>query len=461
MESRFDQWYERLLFLSLFFVLTEMAMHMPLFSLITPYKIAMLLLLGLTALRVFLEGTPFLRRFVHTVMTGLSRLRRVLVPIALYLAFDIVSLLWTNARGYAVTKYVTILSMLFLLVMTVYYVYGVLPKTDAKTKLNRLLFVIAMTAVATCVYSWGYHLFHGQTWYTRRLSMLEDYNQFSIVIIFGYFMGLLWLKRRFAHSPWLYPMMAALSALCIPVVILSGSRRSYMLMQICLLIPILPEIVSLLRQKNRGAILRFAASVGAAVVLTFAISSAYNHVTTRAYEKMVEENEDIISIIGQKAVEEILSDETALSKREVIWRMALATYKEFPLWKKALGGGGSEAADLYDRPVNAPIIEKMYWRELPPRMLDPHNFLLVELVNGGIVKLGLVLWLLLQTLVMLIRSFHRAPIFVIALFAVSIVALGNIFVSSKFGILNDKFVWTILILLLFLPTPAGSVSREA
>lgn len=464
MQNRFDFYYERLLLLTYFFVLIEIALHMPLVRFLTPYKITLLLLGLLIVARAFAQGFSFVRDFFEKVLHVFAKMRAILIPLGLYLLFDLASLAYTQDKGFALTKYVTILSMLLLFIASAYYVRSVNPNETAREKIQKMLLAIGLTSVATCLYTYGYLLINGQTFYSRRLSMIEDYNQFSVVVIFGYFVLLLYLHRQFRQTRVWNLAVSLSSILAITVVTLSGSRRSFLMMLGCLMIPLLYEfILTLLEKEKKQRLIALGATVMIILIGTYAITHAFNAVTTARYIRMTEENQDIINMIGAKAVDDILTDENALSKRSTIWKMAIDAYKDFPLSKKLIGGGGSFAADLYDTPANKPVIDKMYWRELPMQYMNPHNFILVDLVSGGIVKTGLMAWSLISAFLALIKRAKQQFTEFVYLLAMSIIALGNIFISSKYGYLNDKFVWVVLILitLFSLELPAKKKEKRA
>lgn len=446
---KFETLYEQLLLLSIFFVLTEIALHMPMVSIVTPYKITLGLLCLLVFVQMIRRKMPFVREFFGTILQSLKTIRPVKIPVALYLIFDIVSLAYTDDVGFALTKYVTILSMLAILLFTAYYIPAIFPDVSIRKKVQRLLLTIGLSAIAATAYAYIYHTIFDQTFYARRLSMIEDYNQFSIVIIFGYFVLLLFLRRSFyPKKSWFFWLVAS-SAFCISAVTLSGSRRSYMMMLACLLIPIIYETICFLLPKPQPKqLLRLLASLVLIGAIYTGITKVYNDTTTERYEEMTEENQDIINMIGAKPVEEILTDEQALGKREIIWQIAIDGFKDFSLTEKLFGAGGSYASDVYDTPETKPIIEKMYWKQLPNQFMNPHNFILVDLLNGGIVKTIFMIASLIGALYCLLKNIKKQSTELIYTAIAAAISLGNIFVSSKFGYLNDKFVWTALILVL-------------
>lgn len=452
MSIRFDDLYERLLLLSWFFSLIEIALHMPMISFITPYKIFLALLGLLILVRTFLQGIPFLKDFFQCTRRAVQPVRWSLIPVGLYLLFDLVSLLWTADIGFALSKYVTILSMLAILMATAYYLYRISPQVPLKTKVQRILFTLGATGVVTALYTLMYLLLNnGMTYYTRRFSMIEDYNQFSAVPLFAYLAMLLFL-HRIEKKDWKWMVTLLVSTvLAVCTIWLSGSRRTFYLMLACLAVALVFELVLLaLNSEQRRILPRFVATVGLSVLIILGINQLYTSGTTKQYNELVEENQDILQVIGARPVEEILTDTHALSKRETIWQIAIDGFRDLPLSGKLVGGGASYQADLYDTPENKPVIERMYWRSLPNQYMNPHNFVLVDLLTGGIVKTGFMLVSLFGTLFAMIKVTRKRPAERIYCLLLAFFALGNIFISSKFGYLNDKFVWSVLILLLVL-----------
>ena len=77
MQNRFDFYYERLLLLTYFFVLIEIALHMPLVRFLTPYKITLLLLGLLIVARAFAQGFSFVRDFFEKVLHVFAKMREI------------------------------------------------------------------------------------------------------------------------------------------------------------------------------------------------------------------------------------------------------------------------------------------------------------------------------------------------------------------------------------------------
>ena len=93
------------------------------------------------------------------------------------------------------------------------------------------------------------------------------------------------------------------------------------------------------------------------------------------------------------------------SKRKLLWELAIRQYRGYSATEKLFGRGFGADALLY-RISDDPRLLQAY----PPQsreQLSAHNFLLTDLLNGGLVQmaLGVCVWLLLA--VYLIRKYSR------------------------------------------------------
>lgn len=445
----FNSIYEQLLLLTLFFVITEIAMSMHIVAFLTPYKITLGLLALLIFARMLKEGIPFIKSFFKTILTCLNKIRLVAIPVGLYLIFDLVSLKYTAYPRFALIKYITIVSMIAIFCCTSYYMVEVYPKLSRSLKVNRILFTLGMTAIATVVYSFSYQIIYGHTFFTRRLSMVEDYNQFSTVILIGLFCFLLYLHRELYFTKKWYIWRVVSVSICTCAITFSASRRSFLLMIACLVVVAIYEMFNvILKKRDFKKFMSLILSYALIGIIFFSVTTIYNTVTTKRTEKWTKGNEDIINIIGMRSVDEIITDEKALEKREVIWRVAIDDLKSFSTTEKLIGKGASYMSDVYDKPEIKDKFERLYWKEFSRHYMSPHNFILVDLLNGGIVKTGLMITSLISALILLFKGIKKQFTEMLYTTLIALIAIGNLFVSSDHGYLNDKFLWTALILVM-------------
>ena len=93
-------------------------------------------------------------------------------------------------------------------------------------------------------------------------------------------------------------------------------------------------------------------------------------------------------------------------------------------------------------------MEKVYWKVIPDNLLDPHNFILVDLLNGGLIKTAFALLALLSALVYIIKLNKKSTLDAFFLFIICVTLFGDLMIGAKEGMLDNKFLWAIFMLLI-------------
>lgn len=502
------QLYKRLFFLTVFFVIAEIGANMNIVSFITPYKIFLGLLIVLYLVGLIIDFKGVFSYTTNSLIESLRPIKFVVIFIILYIAFDLISLFYTTNVRLAITKYVTIISMSVIIFFTTLYVSDT--KVDKKKdKASSLLLIFGLTSLALSIYTIGYLLIFKTTYFSRRLSLIEDYNKYSFVLLFGFLAMLYYLFRVFDDSKKRNVYTALMSILSIPVIHLSGSRRATKMMNVVIFIVFIFGFYSLverysdkdIRKKLKfylpidfiliGLITvakKFKPTVNPWVIylvvlaifliktfmilkkfdfndlkkrcknyiITWAIIafgsmfiiSSFNFVTTVKADLLMNNNKEISQHIDSRSVEAILDDEKALDKRTVIWKIAIDEIKNQPMKNKLIGGGASNHFDIYNKPENKAIMEKVYWKVIPDNLLDPHNFILVDLLNGGLVKTAFALLSLLSALVYIIKLNKKSTLDAFFLFIICVTLFGDLMIGAKEGMLDNKFLWAIFMLMI-------------
>ena len=136
------------------------------------------------------------------------------------------------------------------------------------------------------------------------------------------------------------------------------------------------------------------------------------------------------------------------SKRKLLWELAIRQYRGYSAAEKLFGRGFGADALLY-RISDDPRLLQAY----PPQSrerLSAHNFLLTDLLNGGLVQmvLGVSVWLLLA--IYLIREYLPALLRSGSLWLGLFLGFGfgmvllNSLMSCRFGFLYDRTFWVLL-----------------
>lgn len=383
-------------------------------------------------------------------------IRRILFFMALYLAFDLMSLSYTNYPNLAFPKYFTSIFMGIILILSAVYINA----RDCENKTNVFLLIFAISSIVLALTAFGYHFIMGETYFTRRLSLNNNYNKFAFSIMFGFYSALYYLFRAKKNSRFRNLAIIFVSVICISAIYLSGSRRCHFMLKLtlpiiygCGLIEIIMDYKDDLKN-NFLNIMEYIISIALIFLMTIGIIWLYNTSTTNFAENISKDNPDIANMLASRDVDTILKDEHAMDKRDTLWKIARDSFESFDTQQeKIIGRGSSYHFEIYDFEENKNLIEDMYGRTLGTLDTHPHNFLFVYLLNGGYAKVCITLLTLFSALVFIFKLIKKSTVDTIFLLIFSIILLGDMFLEVRNGLLDYKFLWLMLILFM-------SVSHE-
>lgn len=461
-----------LFLLTLFFIPVEMSVTINI-GFLSPYKITFLLLIILVFYSA-IRGNFLV--YVKSFIRGFMHFKWAIISIVLYFIFDIVSLAWTNDIVFSLKKYVTIFPMLVLAVYATYYLYG--PDLDPrlrKERVRNLALVFALIALGLSLLTWTIYLIFARTYYILSLSLQSDYNQYVLPIIIGFVCGVYYINTM--KPCWQrYVLFFAYSLILMPNFYLSGSRRiivMYMLVYIALSIYF--TITNLSYNKS---ILSFLASIIIVVGVLIGhqvIIDGFEYYSKYVYDTMEEEakrqgikppsaqmdkSDGIIHGFRlEKDIdfkEDTLESGEAMGRREALWTIAINEIKSFSPKELVLGRGGSYQRDIYRTEEAREILFYDDWPPDTGQDFHPHSMILIEILNGGIIKLGLVISVVLSMIYYLFiilfrRHFHEFTM---------IAGYGAIFLSSQmidsiYGLLQNRITWFFFFIVL------GSLGKMA
>ena len=146
--------------------------------------------------------------------------------------------------------------------------------------------------------------------------------------------------------------------------------------------------------------------------------------------------------------ESSLESGEAMGRRKALWTIAMNNIKGFSKKELLLGRGGSYQRDMY-REESA---RELLFADGTPDMgqdFHPHSMLILEMVNGGIIKLGLclafVLGIGIYDIILLVRKKYQEFVMVSAYGGVF---LANQLIDSIYGILQNRLTWIFMFIVL-------------
>lgn len=457
-----------LFLITVFFIPMELAVDLRIGRIFTPYKLFLLLLISTVIILVSRAPVLYRNRLFDALSQMYRRMRRLLIPLGLYFLFDLVSLFWTADVWFALKKYITILPMVVLSLYGCYYFFD--PRLGFSMRYGRfrsLTGTIGLMALALALISWGLFLFYGRTYYILRMSLQSDYNQYIISIFLGFLCGIYAIhsirdSRRQLLLFFLY------SVLILPLFYVSGSRRTMLLYMPVFGIIAVSMLLWAIQQHRRGMIIGTMICVLSAAALHFVLIDYFEFRSTRIYLEMEDEaignGQEMVSasmdnregIVQDFRLEQGLEFKTqtiasgdAIGIRERIWARVMDELGSFSAREWLIGRGGSYQRDLLSGesseiklfPEGRPEGTKM------PK--HPHSMIFVELLNGGVIKLGLTALTVLAALsyaAVLIRAKDGPGLLLLLLYGGF--HLSSQFIDSIYGLWESRLTWLLVMLLM-------------
>ena len=265
-----------------------------------------------------------------------------------------------------------------------------------------LLRVICLAGIAVAAVAWLNRIFpiYPQV-YGRRLSLRLDYNLFAQVLLLGLAAGeVLWhTNARCRSTLWLG---------LAPSVLLSSSRRGavYLMALWAAAAGLFADGAAAAAKGQKGkAVLCWLAEQLTLLLCVLLLTLLGQWVLSLRFEQLAPEQQQQVTS-SAAALERYQPVEGGESKRKLLWELAIRQYRGYSAAEKLFGRGFGADALLY-RISDDPRLLQAY----PPQsreQLSAHNFLLTDLLNGGLVQmvLGVSVWLLLA--IYLIREYLPA-----------------------------------------------------
>lgn len=391
--------------------------------------IAVYLTLGLCVR--WLKLSRFWKHLINSKMLTLAAL--------CYLLADIINAACAPAADIVIQKYKVVCGLIIISCAVLFVAF-------TKSRLDVLLISLGASAAAASVatllnYRWPVFF---QMYYHLRLSPRVDYNMFATALTTGLICGgCAIITSRAKISPILRgTALFILASAVLPSIYLSGSRRAFLLFapvaaMLCFFY--LSESGPIERAgrilSKRAAYLSFIA-----VVCFFSVTGAQALMHSSLVNTAPGKKSYASASAETSALEryQMTDPELLLSKRSVIYQIALEEIAAYDKRELMLGRGLGANIQLYDR--NDPRILSAYPDdEKRIGNLSAHNMLLADMLDGGAIKVAALLFLLCaaayEVLMLLWNDVRRGIPYAMAL---SLAVIGSL-VSNRFGLLYDRY----------------------
>ncbi len=377
------------------------------------------------------------------------RSSRALVPVLLmlaYLLWDVAGLWYSPNPSFAAKKYLVILPMLLFLIPTFYYI-------RSETRLNKLYMTLAFSGISVGLFSLSNYFVYEfiPLPYIRRLSFLADYNRYAQCLFIPFALGCFGIANtRFKNRHTRTALLFACAAYYALIITLSGSRRTYLALfpAIGILLLYRAFLVARYSVSEKTAFRRLAA--GAVLCVLCAAGVYLGQLGFERYSdiKYRSELENGGNVGQENTVEEVIdtiSSGGLFDKRLVIWRVAVNEALNYELKDILIGRGSGYDVYLYDI-TDDKTLAKLYsgFNNKPKNWMSPHNFLLADLLSGGVIRVTISLALVLALISLLFRLFVRRPGRALPL----MLAMGFVYfyalISGHYGYAYDKYFYILL-----------------
>ncbi|MFV0497708.1 MAG: O-antigen ligase family protein [Candidatus Fimivivens sp.] len=390
-------------------------------------EICAVLLLG-----VLLFGA---KRFFKSLIVFFMRSKSaVLIAMAVYLSVDATNFFIFGDLALAWQKY-RVVGVLILLFASL----CILRHRPNFIKL--ILLVVGLSSVVVSIYSLAYYFLPIRLplFYTARFSMRRDYNMYATQLIVGFIalvFGVIATKNKKA----MIALMAALPVI-VAVSILSGSRRVLIMLPVVLPVAALSFAAAGIRlfgARQTGAV------IGCLAVIT-GLTIAETVLFRYGLAQINTPGSPTRSVAPSSGVEtqlsaryETIRSSSILEKRKIIWGIAIEEISKYSVPSLVFGWGGGKNISLYDE-ISAPLDAIYPDRQARLGALSAHNMMLADLLDGGVIKLIALLYLIFASGISCIMLALKRPFIGLPLGMILAVCMVNSMVSNRFGLLYDRY----------------------
>ncbi len=388
--------------------------------------------------------------------------RLLLLALGAYYLWNLVTLFYTRDFSLALRGLPYRLEYLFLFLAGLYY-------CNSRKRLILLLGVIGLAGSVVSAASYLLYFFSRRPIYFQRTSTARDYNVYATLIFFSLVIAVTLILNFFQGSFWQRCLLlAGVLALNLPAFYLAGSRRMVILLPYFAGFALLYEGIRLALRKDWRRLAEQAVLLLCCGAAYFGVSllaepfAQFGAEKERAYQEWVSLQQSgqqspggnqAESTVPEKTISSILEtieNGSMSSKRKLIYSTALRELLGYSPTEWVWGRGQAYDLVLFDRTDDQALLEAYgYTTENRPSKgwMSAHNFLLADVLGGGIIQLLLGLLVCFSALAQTAAVCRKIPPIGLAVCIPAALCLCNSFISGAFGLLNNVFFLVVLTIL--------------
>lgn len=439
--SKLDQFSKRsfgcLLHSVISLTLINWVIKVPQFHGIGLYEVCFLLLGCAALIRLFYEKSDVFR----TIAGALRSAKGTVIAVAVYFLLSTANVLYAQTPDYALDKYLLIAQMLFIGICMIYHI-AKQPGAKQGLYLN-----IGLTSVFIAIFALGKYLFFTDGPYPAIITIERDYNLYSTVLLMGWICAMVYAAELPVSNMRKCVLFAIFTGLLMPMILVSGSRRSYLISFAIAAVVLLSAIILTIKtvKSDKKTCKR---AICTLLVCVLCASLASFAMTTSVYE-LSHTPSGTTQSPGSASAQDRLEADTGLGKRAFIWDAAMKEIKRYDTKALLIGKGASHSSDLYDdqsfpeiRAVHE-AYKKSAENPAEKNWMNPHNLFLQDMLNGGVVLLLSLLAVIGAAIFYSIRILRASPAVGLGISLMYGVLLFTFILSSGKGMLAHKFFWLV------------------
>lgn len=388
------------------------------------------------------------------------------IAIFAYFCWDIITMFYTKDITLALSKLPYLFFYSIISIAGIYYII------NKKTFIHFLSSIAcAGGIVAICAYLNYY--FSLKPMYFQRLSPVRDYNNFATLIMMTFiFMTQILLnysKTNFLRRILLFILTSLIN---LPLIYFVGSRRMIIMIPYFYAFALAYEVIRYIISYNRKRrytddstliqhIVVFATLFLVYLIAVAALPAFSEYGTKKEKQYLQWREAQIAQGVNvdddynghENTVQDALNsiqDKTMYGKRSVIYAAAFGELRNYNVVDAIFGRGAAYDMYYFNHTTYKPLLEAYNIdsvEDQPSGWMHVHNFMLSDLLNGGIIKFLLGIFLVVQIIIHIVKAIivkRRSGALLVVAFSIVLV---NNFISEPYGLLNDLFFHIMIITL--------------
>lgn len=402
--------------------------------------------------------------------------RFLAVSIFLFVLYDVVTLFYAITLSYSITKYIMFFRTLFLIgsIFLCCFEEDARMSKENNEDLVKCVCWILIIFVITTIIRWS----AGLSPYLMRISLRVDYNVYAAYFMFSLIFYSFYYIKHEDRFPKGYKTLHLIFIIISCVFIyLSASRRASILCPIIVVVSLIFYLIRRVRNCKicniKSYVLFFCFSTILILNFKFSIPIFENYISTVSEEKeeahqnfmrdclnsRQSDHQSVDGLAGGISETSIsqrydtINVEEGMVSRQNIWKVSIAGIKEFDLKELIFGKGNGYSWNIYENDEDEEVREllDLYGMEKSkPQWMMPHNFILTEFLEGGLLKILLILFLTIAIIYSLFQYIKTDNVYGCMFLLLYFCFAANFMLGTTHGLLGEDLFWlTTGLLILF------------